>query len=249
VTGFSLRLTEDRFAPSAESSEALSAQSRVLYIASSQLTVWQGAAATSVEANKAWFCVGEYTARAGHEGARVLRYHLMEGSVSFDSSLPFGSSVEGGALLEHPLEFDPGAKYLVRCDRVDFDPGAEALPHRHLGGGIRCLLVGQLDVKVADGPFRTMRPGDAWFESGKEPVHAVASREEAIQLHSSQRPAPGDPGEELHHIRESGRCNPQQASSLHCFRRRSHRDRLETWLKVAAILNLGRLHASCVTPV
>jgi len=182
VTGFFLRLTEDRFAPGAEWSEALSAQNRVLYIASGQLTVWQGAAATSVEANKAWFCVGEYTARAGHEGARVLRYHLMEGSVSFDSSLPFGSSVESRALLEHPLELDPGAKYLVRCDRVDFDPGAEALPHRHLGGGIRCLLVGQLDVKIADGPFRIMRPGDAWFESGKEPVHAVASREEATSF-------------------------------------------------------------------
>jgi hypothetical protein len=27
-----------------------------------------------------------------------------------------------------------------------------------------------------------MRPGDAWFESGKEPVHAVASREEATSF-------------------------------------------------------------------
>ncbi len=41
-----------------------------------------------------------------------------------------------------------------------------------------CLLTGRLDVRVADGPFRAMRPGGAWFESGKEPVHAVASREE-----------------------------------------------------------------------
>ena len=39
-----------------------------------------------------------------------------------------------------------------------------------------------MDVKVANEPFRTMRPGDAWFESGKEPVHAVASREEATSF-------------------------------------------------------------------
>ena len=182
MTGFSLRLTEDRFAPSAESSEALSAQSRVLYIASGQLTVWQGATALSMEADRAWFSVGEYTARAGHEGVRVLRYQLMKDSVSSDSSLPLGSGVESRAILEHSLELDLGGRYLLRCDRVDFDPGAEALPHRHLGGGIRCLLVGQLDVRVANGPFRTMRPGDAWFESGKEPVHAVASREEATSF-------------------------------------------------------------------
>ncbi len=81
-------------------------------------------------------------------------------------------------LLEHPIDLDPNEKYLMRCDRVDFDPGGEALPHGHRGGGIRCLLTGRLDVKVADGPFRTMRPGDTWFESGKEPVHAVASRDE-----------------------------------------------------------------------
>jgi len=30
----------------------------------------------------------------------------------------------------------------MRCDRVDFDLGAEALPHRLKGGGIRCLVHG-----------------------------------------------------------------------------------------------------------
>ncbi len=179
---FFLRLAEDRFAPSAGWSETLPAQSRVLYIASGELTVWQGATATRVAGDKAWFRVGVCTARAGHEGARVLRYELVKGSVGSDSSLPLGSGVESRTLLEHSLELDLDAKYLIRCDRVDFDPGAEALPHRHRGGGIRCLLTGQLDVKLANGPFRTMRPGDAWFESGKEPVHAVASRKEATSF-------------------------------------------------------------------
>jgi quercetin dioxygenase-like cupin family protein len=86
--------------------------------------------------------------------------------------------VESTLLLEHPIDLDPRGTSLMRCDRVDFDPGGEALPHGHRGGGIRCLLTGRLDVQVAGGPFRTMRPGEAWFESGREPVHAVASKEE-----------------------------------------------------------------------
>lgn len=180
--GFFLRLAEDRFAPSAGWSGALPARVRVLYVASGELKVRQGATATRVEGDTAWFRAGECTARAGLEGARVLRYELVKGSVGSDSSLTLGAGVESRTLLEHPLELDLDGHYLVRCDRVDFDPGAEALPHRHQGCGIRCLLMGQLDVKVANGPFRTMRPGDAWFESGKEPVHAVASREEATSF-------------------------------------------------------------------
>jgi quercetin dioxygenase-like cupin family protein len=81
------------------------------------------------------------------------------------------------SLLAQPIALDPAERYLMRCDRVDFAPGAVALPHGHKGGGIRCLIQGQLDVSVGDHPAHTMRPGDAWFESGREPVLAVASPE------------------------------------------------------------------------
>jgi hypothetical protein len=63
----------------------------------------------------------------------------------------------------------------MRCDRVDFAPASVALPHGHRGGGIRCLLAGTLEVTVGDRPPRLMRSGDAWFESGREPVLAKAS--------------------------------------------------------------------------
>jgi len=66
----------------------------------------------------------------------------------------------------------------MRCDRVDFAPGGEALPHGHRGGGIRCLLAGELEVRVGEQRGRLMKPGDAWFESGREPVHAIASKRE-----------------------------------------------------------------------
>src|SRR5262249_5296240 len=56
-------------------------------------------------------------------------------------------------------------------------PGGEALPHGHRGGGIRWLLEGALEVRVGGHPGRLMKPGDAWFESGVEPVHAIASNQ------------------------------------------------------------------------
>ena len=79
-------------------------------------------------------------------------------------------------ILRHAIALDPTRPYLMRCDRVDFAPGGEALPHGHRGGGIRRLLEGALEVRVGS-HGRLMAPGDAWFESGVEPVHAIASRE------------------------------------------------------------------------
>ena len=177
---FRLRLCEDRFAAHVGYSEALPARQRVLYVASGQLSVRKGGDETAVDRDTAWYGSAECTAKAGPEGARVLRYELVKGTsgAGTGTDLPSGSPVEEKLLLGHPIDLDPNGQYLVRCDRVDFDPGGEALPHGHRGGGIRCLLTGRLDVRAADGPFRAMRPGSAWFESGKEPVHAVASREE-----------------------------------------------------------------------
>ena len=81
-----------------------------------------------------------------------------------------------GALMARELAL-PSGEYLLRCDRVDFEPGGIAPPHRHRGGGIRCLLRGRLEVTVADGAPRTVQPGEAWFESGREPVLAVSAGE------------------------------------------------------------------------
>jgi quercetin dioxygenase-like cupin family protein len=83
----------------------------------------------------------------------------------------------GRVLLEHPIDLAGGAGWLMRCDRVDFEPGGIAPPHRHRGGGIRCLLRGRLEVTVAEGAPRTVQPGEAWFESGREPVLAVSAAE------------------------------------------------------------------------
>lgn len=61
------------------------------------------------------------------------------------------------------------APLLLRADRVDFPPHAVTPRHGHAGPGIRRLLVGRLFAEI--GPIRRrIDPGEAWFESGEEPV-------------------------------------------------------------------------------
>ena len=88
------------------------------------------------------------------------------------------AAAEGEPMLEQRMELPEGGAWLMRCDRVDFDPGGVALPHRHRGGGIRCLIAGSLELTVGDEAPRLVRPGGAWFESGREPVLARASATE-----------------------------------------------------------------------
>jgi hypothetical protein len=146
----------------------------VLYLAAGDIHVEgdledDGTAAAPLESGRARFAAKPHAAVAGASGARVLRFELVR-----QPPPPAG----GRVLLEHPMALDPRKSWLLRCDRVDFDRGGIALPHWHSGGGIRCLLRGRLDVTVGEGTARAMRPWDAWFESGREPVRAVASKDE-----------------------------------------------------------------------
>jgi len=161
MAAFTLSLHEHRLASSARLS--LVAAPRVLYVRDGDVDV----SGATVAAGAARYGAVACAVTAGLRGATVLRYEVRRGD----------SSASGPPLLEHPLALDPAQRYLVRCDRVDFDPGGEALPHGHRGGGIRYLLEGVLEVRVGHGPGRLMKPGDAWFETGVEPVHAIASRE------------------------------------------------------------------------
>jgi hypothetical protein len=83
-----------------------------------------------------------------------------------------GEDEEPGAQLAGDVE--AGAGWLLRCDRVDFDPGGVAYRHVHPGGGIRRLLFGAIAI---DSLGRTEHhgPGDAWFERGPDPVLATTT--------------------------------------------------------------------------
>lgn len=82
-----------------------------------------------------------------------------------------------GALLSREVDLDPAADWLMRCDRVDFQPGGIAHRHVHPGPGIRCLLAGEITID-SDGGVQTHRPREAWFERGSDPVLATTSASE-----------------------------------------------------------------------
>ena len=154
----SLRLIEDRLA--AGGAAPASRVPRVLYAAEGALL------ADGTTESVAAVGPGAAGARAAATAARVYRVELVR-----QPPPPAG----GRVLLEHPIDLAGGAGWLMRCDRVDFEPGGVAPPHRHRGGGIRCLLRGRLEVTVGEGAPRAVSPGEAWFESGREPVLAVAA--------------------------------------------------------------------------
>ena len=123
--------------------------------------------------------VGADAAVFAAEASGVQSYREALAVLVFELVPQPAPSARGRVLLEHPIALDPARAWLMRCDRVDFVPGGVAPAHGHKGGGIRCLLQGSLRVTVGEAAPRVMRPGDAWFESGREPVVAEASATEA----------------------------------------------------------------------
>src|SRR5262249_4474448 len=133
---YTLRLCEDTLAAAGRG--ALGALNRVLYVR-------RGGGTGASPPRRARPAPAGAGARAAARAA-VLRYELVRGAAPLER-------LEGGTtavLLEHAIDLDPRAEYLMRADRVDFAPGGVALPHRHRGGGIRCLLAGALEVTVGE---------------------------------------------------------------------------------------------------
>lgn len=168
---YTLRLLDDQLSPRRL---ALPALNRVLYARHGALVVASAAGETRVAEGHAWHGAAACELAAAGAGATALRWELVRGAGPRAGELGGASKT----LLEHAIDLEPGAAYLMRADLVEFAPGGVALPHRHRGGGIRCLLSGTLDVTVGDAPVRRVTPGGAWFESGREPVLAVASKDE-----------------------------------------------------------------------
>lgn len=82
-----------------------------------------------------------------------------------------------GAVLAHAVDLSGAADWVMRHDRVDFEPGGVAYRHTHPGPGIRRLVAGSVTID-SEGEETTYGPGGAWFESGPEPVLATTSPDE-----------------------------------------------------------------------
>jgi quercetin dioxygenase-like cupin family protein len=87
-----------------------------------------------------------------------------------------GEEEPAGALLSREVQLD-GGDWIMRNDRVDFDPGGIAYRHTHPGPGIRYLLFGQITIE-SEGATHTYGPGEPWFERGPDPVLAITSADE-----------------------------------------------------------------------
>jgi hypothetical protein len=168
MTRWNLRLSVDGIA--AKAVLELPAAARFLFVRDGDALVRSAGAAASLAAGGGIQCMHACTVEGGAHGATLLRWELV----------PAGTPAWGKAsreLAAHDVELaDPGG-YLMRADRVDFPLGGVAWTHTHRGPGIRCLLRGAIRVESA-GKVHEIGPGEAWFESGPDPVLATTSATE-----------------------------------------------------------------------
>jgi len=174
MTEFALRLYDDRLAVKVTLAQPLKAANRVLYVTEGMVSVSATASSATLSPNSAWFSAAETTVTSGNDGARVLRYELVEASAPQSNITATGDrKITSTLLLEALVDLEPGDDYLMRCDRVDLPPGGIAYTHTHQGPGTRCLLQGGFIVET-QGHTTHIAPGEAWFESGPDPVLARA---------------------------------------------------------------------------
>jgi len=174
---YEIRLYMDQLAPQAVVQMPLhSAPVRAIYVVSGGLRLGSGGATATLGANSAWYNRGAVRAGAGHLATLALRWELTARGAP-DAPLA-GDGVTSTLLNSARLALDPDEPYLLRCDRVDFPPGGEALLHTHRGGGIRCLLFGAIEIETK-GKRTPYGPLASWFEAGPDPVYAAASKTES----------------------------------------------------------------------
>lgn len=168
-----LRLYTDRFAPKAALAAPLAAATRVIYVREGDATIRAAGQAVTLAANSAWHGAVACEVTAANSGATLFRWEL----VPIDAPAGEAAGADSRLALAQSVELSAPGGYLMRLDRVDFPPGGIAYLHTHRGPGIRCLLAGEIRVEVS-GAAHTLKPGEAWFEAGPDPVLAHASERE-----------------------------------------------------------------------
>jgi quercetin dioxygenase-like cupin family protein len=171
---YELRLYKDEFAVQAVARDLRPAL-RAIYVVSGGLRLTAGGVTATLGANSAWHSAGTPSLASSHLASVALRWELT--AAAQGDALLEGNGLTSTTLLASKMALDRQAPWLLRCDRVDFPPGGEALRHTHRGGGIRCLLHGSIEIETEDARHG-YRPLEAWFEAGPDPVYAAASATE-----------------------------------------------------------------------
>jgi hypothetical protein len=160
-----LRLIEDFLTD--KGAIALPALPRMLFVVRGAVNIGQRV----LGQGEALFGEDLITAHATEAGATIWRFELSDPRQPAAKTADV--SVNSRPKLTAPLERLPDGDLLWRGDSVAFPASGCAYLHRHQGPGIRCLIEGSLRIDTA-GQSHTYRIGDAWFESGSEPVFAQA---------------------------------------------------------------------------
>lgn len=168
-SNYQLSLYKDEAAPQAKINLPASSVVRAIYVIHGGLSVHTGSFSGMLGGNSAFHTVEELQLAAGHLVTWALRWELARAGAL--DAVATGDGVTSIRLLTAPMQLDPGKDYLLRCDRVDFPPGGEALTHTHRGGGIRCLLMGGIDIHTNNTVHRYI-PLEPWYEAGPDPVYA-----------------------------------------------------------------------------
>ncbi len=170
---FELRLYRDDIAPQSATRVLKAGPVRVLYVVSGALRIIAGDLRATLGDNSALHTTTPIEIAGGARPTALLRWELVSPGAALDTAT--SSHISSTLLLSAPLALDPSASCLLRCDRVDFPPGGEALTHTHRGGGIRCLLFGGITIHTG-GIKHDYAPLEPWFEAGPEPVYAAVSK-------------------------------------------------------------------------
>ena len=169
---YELSLYKDEAAPQAAIHLPAANALRAVYVIHGGLRVCAGNFSGVLGGNSAFHTPGDMHLSAGHLVTWTLRWELARAGTP--DAAATGAGVTSKKLLTAPMQLDLSKDYLLRCDRVDFPPGGEALTHIHKGGGIRCLLMGGIDIHTNNTVHRYV-PLEPWYEAGPDPVYAKAA--------------------------------------------------------------------------
>ncbi len=166
---YQLSLYKDEAAPQAQLQLPPGDAIRAIYVIHGGLRVRAGNFSGVLGGNSAFHTTDATQLSAGHLTTWALRWELARAGAP--DEIASGNGVTSKKLLTAPMQLDPAQLYLLRCDRVDFPPGGEALTHTHRGSGIRCLMAGAIDIHTNNTVHRYL-PLEPWYEAGPDPVYA-----------------------------------------------------------------------------
>jgi hypothetical protein len=165
-----MRLYEDVLSALGQRLE-LAALPRMIFVVRGTATI----AGTAFRDGEAWSGEEAASVVGGASGVTCWRFELAAADGAD------GASGSSRLKLAAPVETLPRGDLLLRGDSVAFPPGGCAYLHRHQGPGIRCLIEGGIRIDT-HGASTSYGPGEAWYESGPEPVFAQGAADRATRF-------------------------------------------------------------------